>query len=79
MLFIDCFNHNVYLESKLVGYVGTNEIFINGKKFADFSDEGTFSISGNGVGYIDDDGTIFLNGREAGYVDAGNNLVFYKL
>lgn len=78
MLFIDCFNHNVYLESEVVGYVGHNEIFINNKKFADFTDEGVFIISGKEVGYIDDNGTIFLNNKEAGYVDASNNLVFYK-
>lgn len=75
MLIIECFNHNIYVDDQLVGYIGENEIFINKKKFADLTDDGTFIIDGQEVGYIDDDGTIYIRGRDAGYIDAGNNFI----
>ena len=75
MLIIECFNHNIYIDDKLVGYIGENELIINKKKFADLTDDGVFYIEGRKVGYIDDDGTIYINGRDAGYIDSSNNFV----
>ena len=62
MLFIDCFGHNIYVNKRLVGYIGENELIISGKKFADLSDDGVISI----------------NKKEVGYIDGDNNFVFYK-
>lgn len=78
MLIIDCFNHNVYIDDKLVGYIGENTIFINGRKFADITDEGEISFGDKYLGYVDNDGSIIINGKEVGYIDGDNNFVFYK-
>lgn len=78
MLIIDCFNHNIYIESKLVGYIGQNELIIQGKKFADITDDGIISFGEKEIGYIDDDLTIVIHDEEVGYVDADNNFVFYN-
>ena len=78
MLIIDCFNHNVYIDEKLVGYIGENLIYINGKKFADLSDDGIISFGEKRLGYIGDDGSIIINDKEVGYIDGDNNFVFYK-
>ena len=79
MLFIDCFNHNIYVDKQLVGYIGENELIISGKKFADLSDDGIISFNGKEVGYIDDDGTIFINDKEVGYINGSNDFIFYKI
>ena len=78
MLVIDCFNHNVYIDKKLVVYIAENLIFINGRKFADLSDDGIISFGEKQLGYIDDDGSIIINDKEVGYIDGDNNFVFYK-
>ena len=78
MLIIDCFNHNVYIDEKLVGYIGENLIYINGKKFADLSDDGIISFGEKRLGYIGDDGSIIINDKEVGYIEGDNNFVFYK-
>lgn len=79
MLIIDCFNHNIYVDKNLIGYIGENELLINGKKFADITDDGVISFGSKQIGFIDDDGSIIINGKEVGYIDADNNFVFYKL
>lgn len=79
MLIIDCFNHNIYLGNDLIGYIGENELFIRGKKFADISDRGDITLNGKQIGYIDDDGEIYVNGRDVGFIDANNNFVFERL
>ena len=78
MLIIECFGHNVYIENKLFGYIGENELIISGKKFADLADDGVISLSGKEIGFVDDDGSIIIHNKEVGYVDADNNFVFYK-
>ena len=52
--------------------------FINGKKFADLTDDGIISFGDKELGYVDDDGSIIINNKEVGYIDADNNFVFYK-
>ena len=66
MLIIDCFNHNVYIDEKLVGYIGENVIYINGRKFADITDEGIISFGEKKLGFVDDDGSVIINDKEAG-------------
>ena len=78
MLIIDCFNHNIYVDENLVGYIGENELLIGGKKFADITDDGIISFGEKKLGSVDDDGSIIINGKEVGYIDADNNFVFYK-
>lgn len=78
MLFIDCFGHNIYVNKRLVGYIGENELIISGKKFADLSDDGVISINKNEVGFIDDDGTIIIKDKEVGYVDGNNDFIFLE-
>lgn len=78
MLVIDCFSHNVYIDEKLVGYIAENLIYINGRKFADLSDDGIISFGEKQLGFIDDDGSIIINDKEVGYIDGDNNFVFYK-
>lgn len=78
MLIIECFNHNVYIDEKLVGYIGENVIYINGRKFADITDDGKISFGDKYLGFVDDDGSIIINNKEVGYIDGDNNFVFYK-
>ncbi len=78
MLFIDCFNHNIYVDQQLIGYICENELIISGKKFADLSDDGIISFNNKEVGYIDDDGTIIINDKEVGYINGNNDFIFYK-
>ena len=78
MLIIDSFNHNVYIDEALVGYIGENVIYINGRKFADITDDGIISFGEKKLGYVDDDGSIIINDKEVGYIDGDNNFVFYK-
>ncbi|HOZ02311.1 MAG TPA: hypothetical protein PKV57_00620 [Bacilli bacterium] len=79
MLIIDSFGHNIFLDKELVGYIGENELFIRGQKFASITDDGIMSILSREIGYIDDDGSIIINGKEVGYIDGDNNFVFFKL
>ena len=78
MLVIDSFGKNIYIDEKLVGYIGENVLFINGQKFAEITDEGIISFPPKEIGYVDDDGSIIINNREVGYIDGDNNFVFYK-
>ena len=78
MLIIECFNHNVYIDEKLVGYIGKNVIYINGRKFADITDDGKISFGEKYLGFVDEDGSIIINNKEVGYIDGDNNFVFYK-
>ena len=78
MLVIDSFGRNIYIDNELVGYIGQNVLFINGKKFAEITDEGEIYFPPMKIGYVDDDGSIIINSREVGYIDGDNNFVFYK-
>lgn len=78
MLIIECFGHNIYIDEELVGYIGENELFIGGKKFATITDDGIISLGDKEVGLVDDDSSIIINGKEVGYIDGDNNFVFYK-
>ena len=69
MLIIDSFNKNVYIDHELVGFIGTNEIFVKGKKLADITDDGIISFGPKKLGYVDDDSSIIINGKEVGYID----------
>ena len=44
MLIIDSFGKNIYIDEKLVRYIGENVLYINGRKFAEISDEGEISF-----------------------------------
>ena len=45
MLFLECFNKNVYIGDELVGYISKNgTIYINNRKFAVMSDDGKIFI-----------------------------------
>jgi len=79
MLIIDSFSRNIFLDKELVGYIGENELFIRGKKFASITDDGIISILDRKIGHVDDDGSIIINGKEVGYIDGDNNFVFFKL
>ena len=77
MLIIDSFGKNIYVDEKLVGYVGENVLYINGKKFAEITDEGEIYFPPKKIGYVDDDGSIIINGRDVGYIEiAENNPLF---
>lgn len=78
MLIIDSFGKNIYINDKLVGYIGQNVLYINGCKFAEISDDGTISFNNKEIGYIDDDGSIIIHSKEVGYIDGENNFVFNK-
>jgi len=78
MLIIECFGRNIYIDQDLVGYIGQNELFINGNKFASITDDGVISIGEKEIGFIDDDSSIIINGKEVGYIDGDNNFVFNK-
>ena len=78
MLIIDSFGRNIYIDEKLVGYIGENVLYINGQKFAEITDEGEISFGEKKIGYVDDDGSILINEKEVGYIDGDNNFVFYK-
>jgi len=78
MLIIDSFNKNIYIDHELVGFIGTNELFVKGNKFADISDEGVISINGKEIGYVDEDNAIIIHGDEVGYIDGANNFVFIR-
>ena len=78
MLIIDSFGKNIYIDEKLVGYIGENVLYINGNKFAEISDDGIISFPPKKIGFVDDDGSISINDKEVGYIDGDNNFVFYK-
>ena len=78
MLIIECFNHNVYIDDKLVGYITTNAIYINGHKFATLTDDGQIYFGEKKIGYVDDDYCIIVNNKEVGYIDGDNNFVFTR-
>ena len=78
-LIVDSYGKNIYVNQKLVGYIGRNVLYIQGKKFADISDEGIISYDDIEIGYVDDDGSIIVKDEEVGYVDPDNNFVFYSL
>ena len=78
MLIIDCFNHNIYIDEQLVGYIGENVLYVNGRKFAEITDEGEIYFPPKKIGYVDDDGSIIINDKEVGYIDGDNNFVFYR-
>lgn len=78
MLIIDSFGKNIYIEKDLVGYIGENFLFINGRKFAEITDEGEIYFPPKKIGYVDEDGSIIINNKEVGYIDGDNNFVFYK-
>ena len=78
MLVIDSFGKSIYIDNELVGYIGRNVLFINGKKFAEITDEGEIFFPPKKIGYVDDDNSIIINGKEVGYIDGDNNFVFYK-
>ena len=78
-LIVDSFGKNIYIHDELVGYIGRNELFINGRKFADLSDDGIISYGDKEIGYVDDDGSIIVNDKEVGYIDPNNNFVFYTI
>lgn len=79
MLIIDSFGKSIYIDRKLVGYIGPNVLYIGGQKFADITDQGEISMGEKRVGYVDDDGSIIINDREVGYIDGDNNFVFDNL
>jgi len=72
-----CYGKNIYIESKLVGYIARNELYISGRKFADITDDGEISMGDKYIGYVDEDGYIIVKEKEVGYIDADNNFVFY--
>ena len=78
MLIIDSFGKNIYIDEKLVGYIGENVLYINGNKFAEISDDGIISFPPKKIGFVDDDGSIIINDKEVGCIDGDNNFVFYK-
>lgn len=78
-LIVDSFGKNIYINDNLVGYIGRNELYINGHKFADLSDDGIISYGDKEIGYVDEDGSIIVNNEEVGYVDPNNNFVFYSI
>jgi len=78
MLIIDCFNHNIYIDKELVGYIGENVLYVNGHKFAEITDEGEIYFPPKKIGYVDDDGSIIINDKEVGYIAGDNNFVFYR-
>ena len=78
MLIIDCFGHNIIIDNKIVGYLKDNTLIVNGRKFADITDEGEIYFNQRLMGYVDDDGSIIIKGHEAGYINGNNDFVFYK-
>ena len=78
MLIINCFNHNIFIDSDLVGYIAENQLIIKGKKFADITDDGVISFGDKEIGFVDDDGTIIIHDKEVGYIDGENNFVFNR-
>lgn len=78
MHIVNSFGKNIFIETKQVGYIDRNGLFINGHKFADISEDGDISLNNKQVGYIDEDGYIIINDNEVGYIDLDNNFVFYK-
>lgn len=78
MLVIESYGKNIYINDLHVGYIGRNELYIKGKKFADITDEGIISQNGVEVGYVDDDSYIIIRDKEVGYIDINNNFVFDK-
>ena len=52
MLFLDCYNKNVYIGDELVGYINHNGvIFISGRKFATLTEDGEIYIEKFKAGY----------------------------
>ena len=79
MLIVDSFGKNIYMDEKLIGYIGENVLYINGNKFADLLDDGTIAYGKLKIGYVDDDGSIIVKDKEVGYVDPNGNFIFYKI
>ncbi|MBQ9265541.1 MAG: hypothetical protein IJ186_00510 [Bacilli bacterium] len=80
MIFVDCYNKNVYIGEDLVGYINhKGVIYINGKRFAELTAEGEIYLEGTYLaGYIDEAGDIYLNNKKVGILKANNDLYFSK-
>lgn len=81
---MDCtmvFGHNIFIDDKLVGYIGSNHdgsatLFLGGKKFADFSSEGSIDVDGKKMGHITDEGDVLLHNIVVGEIDSSNDIRF---
>ena len=78
MHIVNSFGKNIFIETKQVGYIDRKGLFINGRKFADITEDGEISFGEKHLGYVDDEGYIIINDSEVGYVDLENNFIFYK-
>jgi len=81
MNIVQCFGHNVYIDSQLVGYITENadavgEIYISGHRFCKISDNGIITINGEKVGYVEDGGDIYLHDKLVGEVTPQNDCRF---
>lgn len=82
MIVVQCYGHNVYIDSKLVGYIselddGDAAIYISGNKFARLTAEGLILIGGKEVGEIDDGGDVYLNNRLVGELTPQNDILLF--
>lgn len=73
---VDSFGKNIYIGDNLVGYIGRNVLFINGKKFADITDDGIIKYDDVEIGHVDEVNSIIVKGQEVGYIDGDNNFIF---
>lgn len=80
MIFIDCYNKNVYIGEELVGYVNKKGvIYINSRRFAELNEDGEIYLEGTYfAGYIDEAGDIYLNEKKVGHLTENNDLYFSK-
>ncbi len=83
MIVVPCYGHNVYIDSKLVGYIselddGDAAIYVSGNKFARLTAEGIVLISGKRVGEIDDAGDVYLNGKLVGEITPQNDIRLFS-
>ena len=80
MIYIDCFNKNVYIGEEPVGYVNRNGIiYINSRRFAELTKDGEIYLEGTYLaGYIDEAGDIYLNDKKVGHLTENNDLYFSK-
>jgi len=82
MLTVPCFGRNVYIDSRLVGYItqnpsGEGEIYISGHRFCKITDHGVISINGEKVGYVEDGGDIYLHDKLVGEITPQYDFRFF--
>lgn len=78
MEIVNSFGKNIIVNGQAIGYISRNGLYVNGRKFADVTEEGEILFGDMKKAYVNEYGDIICKDVEIGYVDMQNNFVFTK-